>query len=351
MARCKRRFVDQAFIDRISDLPSNLLDCILIRMPIRDAVRTSLLSRKWRHRWTHLKLSSCVIQASRQVTGFSRLTSLEFYRVDVSRGTLETIIGESPLLEKLSLRDCFIEEDSLLIYGPELRLLDVQCHFPKALQLQRPLNVVSVTVKQLLVVQVDDSNTSNLVDFLCHLPVAEDVSLDLICDNEKPFSEIFTSYNIPRKLPVALESMKKLTIEGLSPNEADHISYLLCLIRSSPALTTLELRLCTLQMFVNNVNEEITVEAQGRDEASSNSLQTITITHVRGTKHEMMLIKCLISCGVNLKTMHIIGDRLLQDGQETRMLRELVRLRRAPADAEVIYTGHGEDTAVNLRLN
>uniref|UniRef100_A0A7N0TLQ8 F-box/LRR-repeat protein 15/At3g58940/PEG3-like LRR domain-containing protein n=1 Tax=Kalanchoe fedtschenkoi TaxID=63787 RepID=A0A7N0TLQ8_KALFE len=240
----------------------------------------------------HLKLSSCVIEASCQVTGFSHLTRLELYRVDVSRGTLETIIGESPLLEKLSLRDCFIKEDSLLIYGPELRLLDVQCHYPKALQLQRPLNVVSVTVKQLLVVQVDDSNTSNLVDFLCHLPVAEDVSLDLICDNEKPFSETFTSYNIPRKLPVALESMKKLTIEGLSPNEADHISYLLCLIRSSPALTTLELRLC---MLVNDVNEEITVETQGRDEASSNSLQTIKITQVRGTKHEMMLIKCLIS--------------------------------------------------------
>uniref|UniRef100_A0A7N0U1B3 FBD domain-containing protein n=1 Tax=Kalanchoe fedtschenkoi TaxID=63787 RepID=A0A7N0U1B3_KALFE len=288
----------------------------------------------------HLKLSSCVIEASRQVTGFSRLTSLDFYRVDVSSGTLETIIGNSPLLEKLSLRDCDIMEDSLLINGPELRLLDVQCPYPRELQLQRPLNVVSVTVMQMLVVQVDNSNTSNLVDFLCHLPVAEDVSLDLICDNEKPFSETFTSYNIPRKLPVALESMKKLTIEGLSPNDADHISYLLCLIRSSPALTTLELRLC---MFINDVNE---VEAQGTDEASSNSLQAIKITHFRGTNHEMMLVKCLISCCVKLKTMHIIGHRLMQDGQEARMLKELVRLRRAPADADLIYTEHGEDATL-----
>uniref|UniRef100_A0A7N0U155 F-box domain-containing protein n=1 Tax=Kalanchoe fedtschenkoi TaxID=63787 RepID=A0A7N0U155_KALFE len=296
----------------------------------------------------HLKLSSCVIEASRQVTGFSHLTSLELYRVDVSRGTLETIIGNSPLLEKLSLRDSSIMEDSLLINGPELRLLDVQCHYPKTLQLQRPLNLVSVTVKQLLVVQVDNSNTSNLIDFLCHLPAAEDVALDLICENEKPFSETFTPYNIPRKLPVALESMKKLTIEGLSPNVADHISYLLCLIRSSPALTALELRLC---MIINDVSEEITMEAQGRAEASSTSLQTIKITHVRGTNHEMMLIKCLISCCVKLKTMHIIGDPLIQDGQEARMRRKLVRLRRAPADAEVIYTRLGEDTAVNLRLN
>ncbi|OIS95858.1 f-boxfbd/lrr-repeat protein [Nicotiana attenuata] len=34
--------------DIISDLPRNVIDCILGKMPLRDAIRTSVLSKKWR---------------------------------------------------------------------------------------------------------------------------------------------------------------------------------------------------------------------------------------------------------------------------------------------------------------
>ncbi|CAN0876706.1 F-box/FBD/LRR-repeat protein At1g13570 [Linum grandiflorum] len=40
--------------DLITDLPQSILESILSRMPIRDAVRTSILSTKWRYRWTIL---------------------------------------------------------------------------------------------------------------------------------------------------------------------------------------------------------------------------------------------------------------------------------------------------------
>ncbi|GAU17947.1 hypothetical protein TSUD_330720 [Trifolium subterraneum] len=39
-------------IDRISDLPSNVIDGILEHLNIRDVVRTSILSTKWRYMWT-----------------------------------------------------------------------------------------------------------------------------------------------------------------------------------------------------------------------------------------------------------------------------------------------------------
>ncbi|RHN43222.1 putative F-box domain, leucine-rich repeat domain, L domain-containing protein [Medicago truncatula] len=38
-------------IDRISDLPSNVIDGILEHLNARDLVRTSVLSRKWRYMW------------------------------------------------------------------------------------------------------------------------------------------------------------------------------------------------------------------------------------------------------------------------------------------------------------
>ncbi|KAK2416813.1 F-box/FBD/LRR-repeat protein [Trifolium repens] len=43
---------DQDHIDRISDLPSNVIDGVLQNLNIRDLVRTSILSTKWRYMWT-----------------------------------------------------------------------------------------------------------------------------------------------------------------------------------------------------------------------------------------------------------------------------------------------------------
>ncbi|KAG6654044.1 F-box/FBD/LRR-repeat protein At1g13570 [Carya illinoinensis] len=48
---------DSSNQDLISDLPQSIIESILTRLPLRDAVRTSLLSSKWRYRWatlTHL---------------------------------------------------------------------------------------------------------------------------------------------------------------------------------------------------------------------------------------------------------------------------------------------------------
>ncbi|PON36446.1 F-box domain containing protein [Parasponia andersonii] len=41
-------------LDRISDLQENVTDKIISLLPIQYAVRTSLLSSKWRYKWTML---------------------------------------------------------------------------------------------------------------------------------------------------------------------------------------------------------------------------------------------------------------------------------------------------------
>ncbi|CAM8899423.1 unnamed protein product [Rhodiola kirilowii] len=50
----KIKMTENSISDRISDLPSNIIECILDRLPLRDAVATSILSKGWRHKWRRI---------------------------------------------------------------------------------------------------------------------------------------------------------------------------------------------------------------------------------------------------------------------------------------------------------
>ncbi|KAJ0809808.1 putative F-box domain, FBD domain, leucine-rich repeat domain superfamily [Helianthus annuus] len=52
--RRRRRFVTDD-VDLITDFPEDLINPILERLPVKDAVRTSVLSKKWRYRWTTMR--------------------------------------------------------------------------------------------------------------------------------------------------------------------------------------------------------------------------------------------------------------------------------------------------------
>ncbi|RDX84109.1 F-box/FBD/LRR-repeat protein, partial [Mucuna pruriens] len=51
MVPCEKKADCGEHIDRISDLPSNVIDVILQHLPIHEQLKTSILSRKWRYMW------------------------------------------------------------------------------------------------------------------------------------------------------------------------------------------------------------------------------------------------------------------------------------------------------------
>ncbi|XP_050224280.1 F-box/FBD/LRR-repeat protein At1g13570-like [Mercurialis annua] len=53
-SRFAKKFNNNPKIDIMSNLPSNIIDNILIRLPIHQAVQTCILSRTWRFNWRYL---------------------------------------------------------------------------------------------------------------------------------------------------------------------------------------------------------------------------------------------------------------------------------------------------------
>ncbi|XP_071720882.1 F-box/FBD/LRR-repeat protein At1g13570-like [Rutidosis leptorrhynchoides] len=51
----KRMFVTSPEVDRVSNFPENLIDSILEKLPIQDAVRTNVLSKNWEYKWTSMR--------------------------------------------------------------------------------------------------------------------------------------------------------------------------------------------------------------------------------------------------------------------------------------------------------
>ncbi|KAG5574290.1 hypothetical protein H5410_054424 [Solanum commersonii] len=133
--------------DILSNLPDDIIDVILIRLPCNEAVRTSILSKKWRYHWRrlteltldqsislengiqhlvlhlpqnedeayklsslftcsqlrHLTLDNCLIHPPTRFQGFDRLITLELCNVTISSELLGSLISHCSLLEKLVL--------------------------------------------------------------------------------------------------------------------------------------------------------------------------------------------------------------------------------------------------------
>jgi len=74
-------------IDRISDLPSNVIDGILKHLDIQERVSTSILSRKWRYMWTSVPYEELSFDAD----FFSRFEELDDPGPEISRIITEVL--------------------------------------------------------------------------------------------------------------------------------------------------------------------------------------------------------------------------------------------------------------------
>ncbi|KAH7834789.1 hypothetical protein Vadar_019746 [Vaccinium darrowii] len=395
--------------DIISNLPSNVTENILKDLPLREAVRTSVLSSKWRYRWVslphlvfnceffyfpkvmdkeklkaiiyqvllhhqgplmkfallyppfescldinnwisilltkniqefsfalggglyheiprdiysllqlrELKLSKCVFNPPSTFKGFSRLVNLNFFRVNISSERCALFISNCPLLRRLRLNHCS-DFDSLEINAPNLNFFDFSGIFASVSLENTPLLAeISVTLLSWdTMVKGFEEADSEWVKFFPSLPAIEVMNLD------SSFLESFAANNVPERLPSTLNQLKVLVLSDVCYSNLDHVSWALCLLRSSPNLRKLRSSILNLSPVQDHVTEFL--QAQDFSKFSMNQLREVEIRRFSGAEPEILFVKMLLAHSKVLEKMVILHEQEISGEKGFAMSKELI---------------------------
>ncbi|XP_028093344.1 F-box/FBD/LRR-repeat protein At1g13570-like [Camellia sinensis] len=300
--------------DIISNLLENIKATVLVCLPIQDAVRTSVLSTKWRYIWTklpqlvfddnfcresarksktelmmtiyqvltsswtntqeftlpiqkgepyklmsslfsceqlrYLSLHSCVFKSPPEFKGFSRLVELVLYRVFVASNTLSSLISSCPLLEKLSLKRSF-SSDCLEINAPNLRFLVCEI-YGSSICLKNTARLAWVSICFMGIFNVEGITEAETSKLVTLFGSLPVIEFLLL---EYHTIRYMSAGGVPKRLPTTLNNLKTLKLLSICFAEVNEISVILCLIRSSPNLEkiTIVVRRCETADVIDHV--------------------------------------------------------------------------------------------------
>ncbi|KAK2983921.1 hypothetical protein RJ640_017842 [Escallonia rubra] len=313
--------------DIISNLPRNIIQNILKRMPIQDAVRTSILSRKWKY--------NCLFPPV-TFEGFPNLINLELHSVVLPTDLFRGFLSSCPRLERLIVEIC-IAADQLYIHSPTLRHLHVSGSL-RFINIENAQGLITLTISSRLALRNPEHITSsNMIQLLGRLPNLEKLSLDDF------LHKYLAAGDVPKRLPAALNCLKTLTLSDMDfRNSYGEIYSALCLIRSSPNLQELEIS------AFNNDHSAVSDPGMNfwEEKCTISQLRTAKFTSFEGLTTELELIKYILACSPSLEKVYVEREKVAdaRAGLMTGFMisKELMRFHRASPKAEVVYSDPSE---------
>ncbi|KAI5672411.1 hypothetical protein M9H77_12775 [Catharanthus roseus] len=421
----KRIAMEGGEVDRISNLPITAIDSIIKSMPIRDAVRTSILSKKWRHIWANNPYIILDEQFSKEirrrrtaaqfqnefahivnrillqhfgpivefVIDISDVNSVRYSDIDLwmlflsKKGVQDLVLDNSrqfpyrlpsyifvfPELRVLSISNCIfkppstfggfskltelkIKETTLescvlnvpLLVDLELNLCrgigNVHIHAPTLKNLTH-INNVDLEISFYMGCKDMESAYLSLKSDILRQREGEKINLATVLGWWPGLSELeltafaiknLTADIVPENFPIRHNNLQHLFLYDIS-FDLNQIGWILCLLRSSPLLSHVEI--CA-DYTVSNDKEVLAYLGQpDLMNKKIEQLHIVKMIYFTGAEVELAFVKLLLGCCPSLESISVYEDKekMIDATQRTRMMKELMRFSRASEKAEMFF--------------
>ncbi|KAD5803355.1 hypothetical protein E3N88_14715 [Mikania micrantha] len=263
--------------DMIKSLPADVIESILCLLPFKEAVRTSIICREWRYYWTKVPNLVFIEDVNKE-----SLSDDDDERLSITRQAKRKFLFA--INQVMSMHQSPIHEFSLSMC-PTFGLLP-------------------------------DTDDSTIVELMDCLPLIESLSICLSMMKGR----------VPKKLPTPLVRLKCLCIRDTSSVYKDRIPLLALLIRSSPNLEKLNLKI------VYNLRLETTLE-----DYSDMRLEHLNEIEIESWRQHNILefVKLLMAKSPALKKVRILLRQKVSRNEELKISRIFLQYQCASPAVQI----------------
>ncbi|CAH1431258.1 unnamed protein product [Lactuca virosa] len=372
-------------VDYLTDLPQSIIETILTKMPLRDAVRTSILSSKWRYKWatlTHLVFNDKCASGTRD-RSLAKFISrfLLLHHGPINRFVLSTAyLQSSPdldqwllFLSRKDVKELVLELGGEWFKAPSClfscqKLVNLELFrwalnpplsfkgFPylKHLSFQQVLigsealqNLISGCILlETLNLSYYDSLELTICSPNLKFLILEGCKFDKFLGNIPSLQRLigrsyFTEYmsignNTFGKTEMKYEQLKFIELSQVSFEHMKELKVVLRLILNSPNLEELQIAGSSNSSSAREAPDLDFWEKECEFDSKFEHLKMVKMMDMSGVPHEIGFIGFMLGNSPVLETMSIIPSVYMTEDR-LMFLIELTKFKRASPEAEMIF--------------
>ncbi|GLU04839.1 hypothetical protein SLE2022_219680 [Rubroshorea leprosula] len=280
---------------------------------------------------THLELIRCELDPPPSFKGFFCLKSLNLHQVCVAPEAIESLISGCPLLESLELS--YFDSLALTIRAPNLKCLCLEGEFTDICLENTPL-LVAISIAMYMTEDVaehcEQGSSCNFMKFLGGVPHLERLVGHIY------FTKYLSIGDYPGRPPVTYSRLRIIELYQVSFEDMNEILVVLRLITNSPNLNELQISGSSNTLAAMEAPDLDFWQKECPSDCTIKQLKVVKMTEMSGVPHEMEFIKFLLANSPLLESMTISPCICVMD-EKLNMLIELLRFRRASAQAEILF--------------